>query len=80
MGEDELEFTSGEDLLTKIVFKEISNDEAKLMKKLFNNEFGVFLGFDTLENVVGEEDDEFDEDDDDDDSPYYNDEDYDDNY
>jgi hypothetical protein len=80
MGEDELEFSSGEDLLSKIDFKEISNDEAKTLKKVFNDEFGVFLGFDTLEDVVGEEEDEFDEEEDDeDDSPYY-DEDSDDNY
>ena len=79
MGEDEMEFSSGEDLLTKIDFKEISNDEAKSLKKLFNSEFGVFLGFDTLENIVGEEEDEFDEEEDEDDSPYY-DEDSDDNY
>ncbi len=82
MGEDELEFSSGEDLLSKIDFKEISNDEAKTLKKLFNDEFGVFLGFDILENIVGEEDDfddEEDEDDDEYDSPYY-DEDFDDNY
>ena len=79
MGEDEMEFSSGEDLLSKIDFKEISNDEAKTLKKVFNDEFGVFLGFDTLENIVGEEEDEFDEEEDEDDSPYY-DEDSDDNY
>jgi hypothetical protein len=80
MGEDELEFSSGEDLLSKIDFNEITNDEAKTFKKLFNDEFGVFIGFDTLENVVGEEDDDFDEEEDDeDDSPYY-DEDFNDNY
>ena len=77
MGEDEMEFSSGEDLLSKIDFKEISNDEAKTLKKVFNDEFGVFLGFDTLENIVGEEEDEFDEEEDD--SLYY-DEDSDDNY
>ena len=70
MGEDELEFSSGEDLLSKIDFKEISNDEAKTLKKVFNDEFGVFLGFDTLEDVVGEEEDEFDEEDEDSDDNY----------
>ena len=81
MGEDELEFSSGEDLLSKTEFKEITNDEAKVMKKLFNNEFGVVIGFDTLENIVDEEEDDFDEDEEDDDydSPYQ-DEDFNDNY
>lgn len=82
VGEDELEFSSGEDLLSKTEFKEITNDEAKLMKKLFNNEFGVIIGFDTLENIVGEEDD-FDEDEDDDDDEYdspYQDNDFNDKY
>ena len=81
MGEDELEFSSGEDLLSKTEFKEITNDEAKVMKKLFNNEFGIIIGFDTLENIVDEEEDDFDEDEEDDDydSPYQ-DEDFNDNY
>ena len=81
LGEDELEFSNGEDLLSKIDFKEITNDEAKSLKKLFNDEFGVFLGFDTLENIVGEEEDEFDdeEDDEDDFGSYYG-EDLDDDY
>jgi hypothetical protein len=74
VGEGEIEFSSGEDLLSKVDFKEISNDEAKTFKKIFNNEFGVFLGFDVLENIIGEEDE-----DDEDDSPYY-DEDEDENY
>ena len=80
IGEDEIEFSSGEDLLSKIEFKEITNDEAKVMKKLFNNEFGVFIGFDTLENIVGEEDDDDDNDDDDDDDSPYQDEDFNDLY
>lgn len=77
VGEDELEFTSGEDLLTRIEFKEISTEEAKMMKRLFNNEFGVFIDEGFLAEVIGEEDDdefeddyddEFEDDDEDDDN------------
>ena len=81
MGDDELEYTSGEDLLTRVEYKEITNEETKVLKKLFNNEYGVFIGLDYLEEIIGEEDEYDDEEEDDDyDSPYYDDEDSDDNY
>ena len=86
IGETELEFSSGDDLLTRLDYKELSFEDSKSMKKIFNNDFGTFIGFDTLENVIdGEEgyddDEEDDEDDDGYDSSYYNDDDdYDDNY
>jgi hypothetical protein len=82
MGTDELEYSSGEDLLSRIEFKEITNEEAKTFKRLFNNEFGVFITESFLEEVIGDED-EIDFDDDDDiDNLYdnYGDEDDDDNY
>jgi hypothetical protein len=63
IGEDELEFTSGEDLLTRIDFKEISTEEAKMMKRLFNDEFGVFVDEGFLLEIIGEEEDDYDEDD-----------------
>ena len=81
LGTEELEFSSGEDLLSRIEFKEITNEEAKTFKRLFNNEFGVFITESFLEEVIGDED-EIDFDDEDDiDSQYdnYGDED-DDNY
>jgi hypothetical protein len=78
VGEDELEFTSGEDLLTRIEFKEISTEEAKMMKRLFNNEFGVFIDEGFLAEVIGEEDD--DEFEDDYDDEFEDDEGLDDNY
>ena len=78
VGEDELEFTSGEDLLTRIEFKEISTEEAKMMKRLFNNEFGVFIDEGFLAEVIGEEDD--DECEDDYDDEFEDDDDLDDNY
>lgn len=86
MGEYELEFSNGEDLLTRIDFKEISFEDSKSLKKLFNNDFGVFVGFDFLEGLVEEDEDYDDEDDDDlDDLDYGNpydidDDEYDENY
>ncbi len=79
VGEDELEFTSGEDLLTRIEFKEISTEEAKMMKRLFNNEFGVFIDEGFLAEVIGEEDDD-DEFEDDYDDEFEDDDELDDNY
>lgn len=73
-GEDnqfQIEFSDGEDLLSRIEFKEINLDEAKIIKRLFNNEFGTFIGEAFLEEVIGEEDSEFDEDDEDDDDIDY---------
>jgi hypothetical protein len=83
MGADELEYSSGEDLLGRIEFKEITNEEAKTFKRLFNNEFGIFITESFLEEVIGDEDEiDFDDDDEDIDNLYdnYGDEDDDDNY
>lgn len=79
MGTDELEFASGDDLLGRMEFKEITNEEVKMFKRLFNNEFGTFITESFLEEVIGYEADDFDEDEDD---LYdnYSDEDYDDSY
>lgn len=71
-GEDDdqlqIEFSDGEDLLSRVEFKEITLEEAKTLKRLFNDEFGTFIGEGFLEQVIGEEEDEdFDDDDDDED-------------
>lgn len=67
MGDDELEYNSGEDLLSRIEFREITAEESKTIKRLFNNEFGVFISESFLSEVIGDEDDDdFDEDEDDD--------------
>ena len=66
MGQDELEFTSGDDFLTRIDSKEITNEEAKTLKNLFGDLFGVFIDEAFLQDVIGDEDD-FDEDEDEDD-------------
>ena len=79
VGEDELEYTSGEDLLTRIEFKEISTEETKMIKRIFNNEFGVFVSEGFLAEVIGEEDDYDDEFEDDYDDEFDDDE-SDDNY
>ena len=63
-----LVYSNGEELLSMIEFKEISVDEAKNIKRLFNDEFGTFIGEDFLKKIIGSEDDsDFDDDDDDDD-------------
>lgn len=81
MGNDELEYSSGEDLLSRIEFKEITNEEAKTFKRLFNNEFGVFITESFLEEVIGDEDEiSFEDDDMDDLYDNYGDDDDDDNY
>lgn len=53
----ELELANGDDLLTRIDFKEISNEEAKTFKRLFNDEFGIFISEDELHTIIGDEED-----------------------
>ena len=73
MGQDELEFSSGDDFLSRIDFKEITNEEAKSLKKLFGDSFGVFIDEAFLEEVIGDEDDsDFDDDEDNIDDMYDN--------
>ncbi len=57
MGQDELEFSSGDDFLSRIETKEITNEEAKGLKRLFGDSFGVFIDEAFLEEVIGDEDD-----------------------
>jgi hypothetical protein len=81
-----LRFTDGNDFLSKFEFKELSFDEDRNLKKLFNGEFGTFITEDELESITKEEDDgyiddldDYDEDDymdkDDRDVDYYSDDD-----
>jgi hypothetical protein len=70
LGSEKIHYSSGEDLLTRIEFKELTADEVKMLKKTFNNEFGVFISEEFLKSVAdGDEGDEEDwgEDDDSDD-------------
>jgi len=69
LGSEKILYTSGEDLLTRVEFKELTADEVKMLKKTFNNEFGVFIKEEFLKTVAdGDIDDEeiWDEDSDDD--------------
>ena len=61
----QIEFSDGEDLLSRIEFKEITSDEAKTLKRLFNDEFGTFISEDFLEQVIDDDDDDEDFDDED---------------
>jgi hypothetical protein len=73
LGQDELEFSSGDDFLTRIDSKEITNEEAKNLKRLFGDMFGVFIDEGFLEEVLGDEDDsDFDDEDEDIDDMYDN--------
>lgn len=75
IGEEELIYSSGDDLLTKIDFREISNEEFKVIKKVFTTPFGTFINEDYLEGIIGEEIEEEDEDEDEYTSPKYGDDD-----
>lgn len=67
LGQDELEFSTGDDFLSRIETKEITNEEAKLIKRLFGDSFGVFIDGAFLEEVIGDEDEsDFDDEDEDD--------------
>lgn len=58
IGDYEIEYSSGEDLLTRIDFREISNEEYKILNKVFDEGFGVFITEDYLLEVISEEEDE----------------------
>lgn len=63
-GDEEIEYSSGDDLLTRIDFKEITSDESKLFKRLFENSFGAFVSEKVLIEAVSDDDDNSDDDDD----------------
>lgn len=66
LGDEEIRFESGEDLLTRLDFREISNEEYKCLNKVFDDGFGTFVTEEYLETIVGEEAEEsLDEDEDD---------------
>ncbi len=56
VGEKKIQFESGEDLLTKVDFKEISNEEYRCLKKVFENEFGTFVTEEFLASILDEDD------------------------
>jgi hypothetical protein len=75
----ELEYTSGDDYLDRLEFKEITNEEHKALKKVFNGKFGIFIGEDYLETLIDDidsfDDEEEDFDDEEEDFDSFDDED-----
>jgi hypothetical protein len=57
-GQNEMEYSNGEELLDKMEFKELNPDEVKTFKRLFNNNFGSFVTLSYLTSVVAEESDD----------------------
>jgi hypothetical protein len=55
----QLTYNSGEDLLSKIDFKEISNEQYKMFEKLFENGFGYVVKLETIETIADGEDVEY---------------------
>jgi phosphopantetheinyl transferase (holo-ACP synthase) len=54
-----LSYTNGEDFFSRISFKEISKEEYNTLKKIFNGEFGMFIGEEYLTTILeGEEEQE----------------------
>lgn len=54
-----LNYSNGEDFLSRMEFKEISNAEYNTLEKVFNGEFGTFIGEEYLVTILhGESDDE----------------------
>jgi hypothetical protein len=58
IGEEELEFSNGEDLLSRIEFREISPWEYASLKKLFEQGFGVFINEEFLNTILNEDSDD----------------------
>ncbi|MEI6880335.1 MAG: hypothetical protein WCK82_03240 [Bacteroidota bacterium] len=71
-----LNFSDGEDFLSKLEFKELTFEEDRNLKKLFNGEFGTFITEDVLEQITKEDEDYIDDLDDLDEDNDYNDKDY----
>jgi hypothetical protein len=70
ISDSELSYVDGEDMLSRMEFKEVTNEEFKLLKKLFKEDFGIFITEDYLTDIVDDEDvvdedEEIDEDEDD---------------
>jgi hypothetical protein len=63
-----ISYSNGEDLLSRIEFKEITKSEFDNLEKLFDGQFGIFVSYDYLSSIVNGEsngeyqDDEFYED------------------
>ena len=69
-----LEYVDGDDYLTRLDFKEITNEEYKVLNKTFSEGFGIFINEEFLETLVEEEEEELL--DDEEDGGYHDDEDF----
>ena len=54
---ESLYYSNGEDFLSRIEFKEISNIEYETLDKLFGGQFGTFIGEEYIQSVLDGEDD-----------------------
>lgn len=72
---ESLNYSNGEDLLSRIEFKEITKSEYDYLEKIFNGEFGTFIGEEYLVTILhGDKDEEIDNENDDyDDYNHYDD-------
>jgi len=52
-----LSYANGEDFLSRIEIKLISNEEYQSLKKLFDGQFGIFIGEEYLKTVLDGDDD-----------------------
>jgi hypothetical protein len=53
--DEALTYVSGEDLLSRIEFKEISKAEYDSLEKVFGGEFGTFISEEYLETIIDDE-------------------------
>lgn len=50
--DESLNYSNGEDLLSRIEYKEIDKDQYTLLDKLFGGEFGTFIGEEYLQTII----------------------------
>lgn len=58
---ESLNYSNGDDFLSRIEFKEISTSEYESLEKVFGGEFGTFIGEEYLQNVLDGDDSGFDD-------------------
>lgn len=66
---ESLSYSNGDDLLSRIEFKEITKEEYDVIDKVFGGEFGTFISEEYLKNVL-DGDSDYDKEDDYDDEEY----------
>lgn len=73
---ESLNYSNGDDFLSRIEFKEISTDEYETLEKVFGGEFGTFISEEYLKTVLEGDDTEMEDEDDYDEDNYDDIEDY----